>query len=156
TASGSSDLWLMKPDGTEARQLTIGARVYGGGISVSPDNRYAMFVSNRSGGFNIWRVDIDDGSLKQLNHGVDENSPQYSPDGRWLVYELYDSVTRSIWKVPIGGGESVRLTENHSMRPDISPDGKLIAYFHLDKQRSGWEIGVVSIEGGALLRRFPL
>src|SRR5579885_302237 len=53
-ASGSWDIWVMNADGTNQRQLTVGAKS-NYGPSVSADGRYIVFVSNRAGAFNIDR-----------------------------------------------------------------------------------------------------
>jgi TolB protein len=57
-ASGNPDLWIMEPDGSNQKQLTFNV---GGNFrpTVSPDGRYVVFMSDRTGGTNIWRMDID-------------------------------------------------------------------------------------------------
>ena len=58
TASGNTDIWIMQPDGTEQRQLTVNAGVNGSPATTS-DNRYIVFVSNRTGSFQVWRMNMD-------------------------------------------------------------------------------------------------
>ncbi len=58
TASGNTDIWIMQPDGTEQRQLTVNAGVNGSPVTTS-DNRYIVFVSNRTGSFQVWRMNMD-------------------------------------------------------------------------------------------------
>jgi Tol biopolymer transport system component len=56
--SGSMDLWIIGKDGGNAVQLTMNAgRNYG--PRVTPDGRYIVFISDRSGKNDIWRTDID-------------------------------------------------------------------------------------------------
>ena len=142
----------MSADGSNPKQLTIGARLYRG-LTVSPDGRYIFFTSDRGGSFNIWRVDSDGGNLKQLTTGDSELYPTCTPDSRWVVYQRGEMEPR-LWKVPTDGGESVQLTETRACRPTVSPDGELIAYHYLDPDLNRWGIGVVSSQGGPRLKRF--
>ena len=81
-ASGSADIFEINADGTGARQLTSGMkRNYA--PSVSPDNRYIVFHSNRSGTFQIWRTDRDGGNPVQLTKTTPEcNWRTFSPDSK--------------------------------------------------------------------------
>ena len=150
-ASGSPGAWIMNADGTNKRQLAT--EVPGEkGLSVSRDGNHVVFASNRTGRFNIWRMDLDGTNLTQLTDGNGEAFPQCSPDGRWVVYQSgVGNVPSTLWRVAIEGGDPVQLTTTHAIIPSISPDGSLIAYFYLDKQRpaSPWRIGIISFVDGA-------
>jgi Tol biopolymer transport system component len=54
-AGGDSDIWVTNAHGSNPRQLTVEARV-SRGLTVSSDGLYVIFVSDRGGRFNIWRV----------------------------------------------------------------------------------------------------
>jgi Tol biopolymer transport system component/DNA-binding winged helix-turn-helix (wHTH) protein len=154
-AGGSgADIWIMDADGSNPKQLTVGARA-SRGLAVTPDGRHIIFVSDRSGHFNIWRVDSDGGNLRQLTGGDGEFYPHCTPDSQWVVYQRgeYDP---TLWKVPTDGGEPVQVTESRASRPAVSPDGELIAYYYLDPDLSklAWGIGIVSSKGGQRLKRF--
>src|SRR4029077_6689938 len=58
------DLWISNSDGTGATQLTADQFIEQQ-PTMSPDNRYVIFQSNRSGGRNIWRIDADGSNPKQ-------------------------------------------------------------------------------------------
>lgn len=95
----------------------------------------------------------------QLTHGNGEGRPQCSPDGRSVIYEQgIGNVKRTLWKVPIEGGEPATLTGFHTLRPAISPDGKNIAFYFMDKSRanSPWCVGIVSANGGEMTAKFDL
>src|SRR6185503_4837491 len=124
TASGNQDLWIMRPDGTEQRQLTINAAV-NGTPAVTPDNRHIVFMSNRTGAFQVWRMDIDGGNQIQLTGGAGKNFPAITPDGKWVLYNSTDDW--HLWRVSIDGGECFRVTEYPALYPSVSPDGKMIA-----------------------------
>jgi Tol biopolymer transport system component/DNA-binding winged helix-turn-helix (wHTH) protein len=154
TAVQSGDtgkIWLMSPDGTERRQLSADS---GHDISAvaSPDGRYVVFASNRSGNFEIWRIDIDGSNLTRLTTSKGSNSPSISPDGRWVVYLSTDD--HSLYRVPIEGGEPMRVAGEAVGVSAVSPDGKSIAYFSQGKQ--SWGIDVSSFESGSLIKRFEI
>ncbi|MET0647123.1 MAG: protein kinase [Pyrinomonadaceae bacterium] len=149
-ASGNSDIWEMSADGSGQAQLTAGAGRNYAPVS-SPDGRYVLFHSNRSGAWQIWRMDRDGSNPVRLTQG-EENSnwPQVTRDGRWVVYEHAGEGSRtSLWRVPIEGGTPERLTQNLSMRPSVSPDGRAVAYWHKEERPGApWSIAVIPAEGG--------
>src|SRR5581483_8454312 len=157
-ASDSADIWERQTGGAEQRQLTAGAgRNYA--PTASPDGRSIVFHSNRSGNWQVWRMDRDGGNQTQLTRGSEEsNWPQVSPDGRWVVYEHVGAGTpTTLWKMPFDGGEPVRLTDGLSMRPAISPDGKLVACWHKDETPNApWRIELIPFEGGPQVKVFDL
>ncbi len=149
-ASGNADIWEMNADGTGQKQLTSGAgRNYG--PTASPDGRYIVFHSNRNGTWNIWRMDRDGSNAKQLtNDSEDSNWPQVSPDGQWVVYQRAgNGALETLWKVSIGGGAAMALTDKVSVRPSISPDGKMIACWYWNEESdSSVGIALIPIDGG--------
>ena len=85
---GTFHIWLMKPDGTELRQLTTG---HGDDREprFSPDGKTIAFSSDRAfkGSYDIWTVDIATGNLQQITSSDDEEyEPAWSPDGKQLAY----------------------------------------------------------------------
>lgn len=56
-----------------------------------------------------------------------------------------------LWKVPIDGGEPLRLTDYIASRPSVSPDGKMIAC--LGRNESKRELLIIPFEGGQPLKR---
>ena len=156
-ASGMADIYEVSTSGGEARQLTSnGQRNYG--PAVSPDNRYVVFHSNRSGVFQIWRVDRDGASPKQLTFGGESTWPTITTDSKWVVYQHFESGTpHSLWRVPIEGGTSERLTQELTIRPTISPDGKLVAFWYNDqKGDSRWRLIVAQLDNGATFNTFDV
>ncbi len=155
-AGGNWDIWVMNSDGSNQQQLTADAGV-NAHPAVSPDGRHIVFASNRAGTFNVWRMDSDGGNPSRLTSGGGEKFPQWTPDGRWVVYNSVspDESLYSLWKVPAEGGEPVRLTDADSERPAVSPDGARVASFHRDPSAAGeYTIVVTPIEGGPPERTF--
>jgi serine/threonine protein kinase len=150
------DLWSMKSDGSEKTQLTFdsGSNYH---PSVSPDGKYIFFVSNRSGSFNIWRLDSDGSDPRQLTHGGSDFYPYPSPDGKWVVYESGGSGKRAIWRVSVeGDSKPEQLTETNTSGPVVSPDGGLIACRYWDDNSKSQKIAIISFAGGKPIRTFDI
>jgi Tol biopolymer transport system component len=90
--------------------------------------------------------------------GSESTWPSFSPDGRWIVYQHFEpGEPFSIWRVPVDGGTPQRITEGVAIRPTISPDGKLLAFWYNDQQgNSSWKLKVVQFEGGATFSVFDV
>src|SRR5262249_23013973 len=106
-AGGNPDLWIMRADGSEQRQLISNARL----PAVSRDGRYVAFISSRTGGNFVWRMDLDGGNPKQLTSEiVFLLCPlDFSSDGRWIMVAPLNAY--AIFKVSVDGSETVQLTE---------------------------------------------
>ncbi|MDQ4123870.1 MAG: winged helix-turn-helix domain-containing protein [Acidobacteriota bacterium] len=122
----AADIWLVNPDGSERKQLTVNDAIERR-PAVSPVGRFVVFVSNQNGTKNIWRTDIDGKNPLQLTWGEGENYPTFMPDGQSVVFN--SSRDGSLWQIPITGGEAKLISKEKSFRIAFSPDGKKFAYF---------------------------
>lgn len=143
------DIYLRDVEGAEIKQLTVNAGTNWGN-EVSPDNRYIVFDSDRTGDLHIWRMDIDGGNPVQLTNGSGEKFAEISPDGKWVVYTSYRDWT--LWKVSIEGGESVKIANAYARESAISPDGKWIVYMASESN----QYGLMPFSGGAPVKTFDL
>ena len=153
-AGGSSDIWTMNADGSNIRQLTVGANARLG-LAVTADEKQLVYAAEKDGKYNLWRVDIDGSNLTRITNGNGEFYPQCTPDGRWIVYQSGGNYP-TLWKIPIGGGEATAITKTKASRPSVSPDGKFVAYHYLSSISEGsrWGIGISSLEDGKPVKRF--
>jgi TolB protein len=156
---GNQDLWIVNADGTGTHQITSdsGKNFH---PTVAPDGSRIAFVSSRAGNIDLWSVNVDGSDPVQLTEtptGI-EGRPQYTPDGKWIVYDLTEDNERSsVWKVPAGGGEPVKLTNGDAWRPTISVDGRSFACRYKAKaEDKDWKIAVFLLEGTAAPRVFDL
>jgi serine/threonine protein kinase/Tol biopolymer transport system component len=147
-----ASIWIVNADGSDPRPLTDGvADDYM--PEVSPDGRYVVFASSRNG-FQLWRMDIDGANPKQLTWETGAPTCSISPDGRWVIYSLY---LGGIFKVSIEGGPRTELVAKGNLRyPQVSPDGKLVAYAFDDEYTKRPKIAVIEFDGGARVRTFDL
>jgi serine/threonine protein kinase/Tol biopolymer transport system component len=156
-ALGRSSIWMMNADGTGQKQLTVDApsinkpSISNIRPSVSPDGRYIIFVSDRTGNYCVWRMDVDGSNPKQLSSGTYATRPQITPDGQWVVYTDTESGKQRLWKVSIDGGDPVQLTDYTSAGVAVSPDGRQIAFRFVDEQATPkrQRVAITPIEGGA-------
>ena len=143
------DIYLRDVDGAEIKQLTVNAGTNWGN-EISPDNRYIVFDSDRTGNLHIWRMDIDGGNPVQLTNGGGEKFAEISPDGKWIVYTAFQDWT--LWKVSIAGGESVKIADAYARQSSISPDGKWIVYLASEANH----FVLILFGGGSPLKTFDL
>ena len=149
-ASGASDIWIVNADGSNPKQLTADAGINVGPV-VSPDGHHILFLSDRSGIPHIWKMNIEGGDQKQLTYGNGEELPQFSADGRWVVYSTTSGERSTVWRIPATGGEPVQLTDRTSIFATVSPDGKLVACLYGDVN-TPVRIALLPLEGGPPLK----
>jgi Tol biopolymer transport system component len=117
------------------------------------DNRYLIFVSERTGSAQIYRADIESGRIIQLTDDPAVNARGACPDPsnpRRLYYlrgpavyamDLWDFGNHKVGEIPkpyLGGFQ----------QPTVSPDGRWLT---MAKQRdqTNWEIGLMDTATGA-------
>lgn len=151
-AGGGDNIWLMKADGSDAKQITKeDFRLLNNAVWM-PDGEYLVarkhFTSQRSlGAGEMWMFHRTGGSGIQLttkkNDQQDVNEPCVSADGKYLYYsedmypggyfqynkdpnnqiyviKRYDFKSNEVEEVTGGAGGAAR--------PQISPDGKKLAF----------------------------
>ena len=89
----------MDQDGKNQRQLTTAETRIDRYPAVTPDGRYIVFVSTRTGNSNIYRYELSTGEQKQLTSGASEEFPAVSADGKWVIYAATGSIKHTLWKV---------------------------------------------------------
>jgi TolB protein len=148
----NTDLYMVDPREGTSTQLTAnsGNNDY---PAVSPDGRYIVFSSDRSGVLCLWRIDIDGSNPKQLTYETSRKA-NFAPDSRTIAYESTTNKL-TISAISIDGDEPRQLTNNMSVRPAFSPDGTKIVCLY-EEQDSKVKIAVISANGGSPIKTFPL
>lgn len=112
----------------------------------SPDGYQIVYASaDLDGNLDIWKADTRTGLQERLTDGSEiDDRPDWSPDGRTVVFASSRDGAFSLWAVPASGGRRRRLNDG-GWAPRFSPDGARVAYW-----RDGgiWE----SDTGGDLAR----
>ena len=149
---GGGDLYLVDPASGDRKQLTADARMNVDPM-VTPDGRYVVFRSDRSGAPRVWRINLDGSDPKELTHDHEVASVSVSPDSQWIAFTLcWNKCT--VWTLPIDGGTPVQLTNNASENAAISPDGKYIACSYLDHPNGAFKLAIFPREGGQPIKTF--
>ena len=103
--------------------------------AINPDGTRLAFVSNRDGQWDLYSLEFSSGEITRLTDtSTYEGSPSWSPDGRWLAYEVYTGESQpdlEIFISPLDGAqEPFQLTDNAAAdyQPAWSPGGRQIAF----------------------------
>ena len=153
-AGGSTRVWLMNADGTGQKPLTeAGDDPWV--VQVSPDGRYIFYTSLRSTEKTrqVWRIDIDGSHPKQLTEGIGVTYFSLTPDGRSVLYHLSSP---GIWRVSVDGGTPTKMADLASFGAQVSPDGKLLAYYTEDEQTKRQRVVVVRFDDLSPVKTFEL
>ncbi len=80
------DLYTMPAGGGKATRLTSGM-AFDAQPRWSPDDKKVVFVSDRSGGDNVWVISVDQRDTTQITRGNGSLyvSPEWTPDGQYIV-----------------------------------------------------------------------
>ena len=116
-------------------------------LAWSPDNRRAVFSSNRAGSRNVWEITLSSGALKQITTGPGvHGGPAISRNGK-LAY-TQGSQQQDLYLRELATGTERRLT-HHTRRnyfPRLSPSGNMVAY---QSNRTGnFDIWVLDLTTG--------
>jgi dipeptidyl aminopeptidase/acylaminoacyl peptidase len=126
--AGSGSLW------TPEHSLRI-QRI--GSVTPSPDGSMAVWTQTRA----ITEADKSeylthiylyrDGRPQQLTRGdKSAESPQFTPDGKWLLFLSDRDGKKNLYRLPLQGGEAEKLTDWKGPLGacQLSPDGKWLAF----------------------------
>ncbi len=149
---GAYDMWACDAEGREQRRLTTESQKYTTPIP-APDGSFILCTSVRDRGVpHVFRLDADGGNPTPITSGAGEVANDLSPDGRWFLY-TDRAAERTLWKMPLAGGEPVAVVKEPRGLGLVSPDGKYIVYVYLrtDGKRFVPAAAVVPAAGGAIL-----
>ncbi len=151
-AGGGDNIWVMNPDGSEAKQITKeDFRLLNNAVWTTDGNSIIArkhFTSGRSlGAGELWQYHLAGSAGIQLterkNDQQDVNEPSVSPDGKYLYYseDMYPGGNFQYNKDPnkqiyvikqydFETGETTTITggPGGAVRPQVSRDGKKLAF----------------------------
>jgi TolB protein len=104
----------------------------------------ALTLRDQNGKLQVFTINPDGTGRKQLTFEGDNGRPDWSPDGKWIVYNSITSAGLWIIVMDVNGSNKKLLTEG--VAPDWSPDGKQIAYTREDQNRVP-QIWVMNADG---------
>lgn len=151
--SGQGRLWKVAASGGQPEPLPVGQ---GGAYfpSLSRDGRRLAYTQ-ADANTNIWRYEVPRTTgrsappTKLIASTGGNIDPQYSPDGKRIVFVSSRAGSREIWVCDSDGSNPRQLTSfggAHVGVPVWSPDGREILFYATPEGRAG--MYVVSEEGG--------
>lgn len=93
----------------------------------SPDSTELIYAMAGS----LWRQKIGSNLAQQLTAAAAyDYQPDWSPDGRWVIYCAYDGNAVELWILDLSSGAARPLTKNGAVNvePRFSPDGKRVVF----------------------------
>jgi Tol biopolymer transport system component len=162
-AGGTFHIWMMKPDGSDLRQLTTG---HGDDRDprFSPDGATIAFSSDRAfkGSYDVWTVDVAAGTLTQrtFDNNLEEFEPAWSPDGTKIAFVSgTSSAGARIESVDMAGNRTTLIAPPTGARvnsPSWSPDGSKLTYIQFQNNKSQLMIAGSAIAPNVDVFPFPV
>jgi len=170
------DLWVVRPDGSELRQVTNHGLVLPHfGTYWSPDGSQLYYVKQRELGKlvgDVYSVNtgVDDKAEERITHNLDvEYITGASPDGRHLLCVVHGKRRRSslpsesgfeenVLYLPIADPDSAHVVSDNWTTAAFSPNGQEIAYvdYEYRRDRAGRTISLADAQRGHELYKIPL
>lgn len=123
-------IYIVNADGTQRREC-FGARSGETlrGLDVSPVTSEIVFVSNYTGGSELWKLDANcGGPIRLTAFNVDTTAPAFAPDGQQLAFVSNQAGASQfeIYLMNSDGSNVRRLLAGFS--PVFAPDGNWLAF----------------------------
>ena len=122
--------------------------------SPRPDSarlRTVLFLSDRAGSSDLWRMDADGANLRRLTQGAAVIRAAFLPGGGEIVYSG-GGATPGTWKVPGDGGTPIRLLRDGELPQTfqfhaVSADGRWLLGSFPHVATRGWHVAAVPVDG---------
>ena len=158
-ATGNVDIWLYQLASNLRTRLTFGTTINVNMSPVwSPDATQIAFASNRSGVFDLYRklANSAGGDEPLLQTSFNKNPTDWSPDGRYLLFEQRDARQKGrsdIGVLPLFGDRTpfvLSVSDAGAREAVFHPNGRWVAYTSNETGRD--EIYVTSFPHPGSLR----
>jgi len=157
-----SSIWVVPGRGGGAPVRLTDDRSLSTSPAWLPDGRALLFVSDRDGERDVYRLDLTDdggpaGPVTRLTAGLDPHTISLSADGRRLAYSVF-SLSSNLWRMAIPADAPASLSSARALTSgsqvvegvSVSPDGRWLAF---DSDRAGnQDIYKISTDGGDLVQ----
>ncbi len=107
--SGGPQIYKMSINGGEAQRVT-----FKGAYNISPrassDGKTLAYISRREGGFQLYAMDLSSGQELRLSDTAKDESPSFSPNGKYIMYATESGQRGTLAVVSVDGRVKQRLT----------------------------------------------
>ena len=144
------EIWVMRPDGSDARQLTFN-NVRDAEASWSPDGQRIVFtrsldsIPGAEQHSEIHVMNADGTGVRKLTEGqLSAQSPRWSPDGTRIAFDRFlPGGWRRIFVMNADGSNVQVLPPQTGLLPDWSPDGNRLLFIG----SADWQLHVMNADG---------
>lgn len=154
-ATGSGDIWVVKPDGTGLTDLTAASAAEESDPAASPNGKQIAYVSDSGGSPFIWVMSNTGGGQHKVGaSGAQQTNPAWSPDGKKIAFSRCTAVdpdgggctASQIVVMNADGGSVKALTaSNVDDRPAWAPSGKTIVF---QRTNANGDISLCTVPAG--------
>ena len=141
TSSGvQEDIYVMNSDGTNIRRLT-NDKPKDRGVKWSNDGTALYSYSDRSGKYELWKINLDGSGLEQITkYQENVNMPHLFPNGRFVItvnlgFAILFDLTKPIEQRYVRSLPFIPGTNNRFGVSDIAPDNQLVIGTKLNTDR---------------------
>ena len=154
------DIFTMPITGGKPTQFTKGM-AFDSHPKFSPDGSKLLFISDRSGGENIWWFSLDKTDSLQVTKGNTDHyqSAEWTPDGTYIIGSR-GTRNLKLWMFHKDGGSGAQLISKpdnlKTVEPAFGPDGRYIWYaqrtgaWNYNAQLPQYQLAVYDRESGEL------
>ena len=167
------DIYAADADGSDT-ELLIGGEGYDAEATVSPDGRFVIFTSTRSGDLDLWRYEVATGETIQLTRDLGyDGGAFFSPDGSKILWrasrpegeaaakyrdllsrDLVEPSQLDLYVADADGQNAYRVTNlpGANWAPFFHPSGEKILFASNHHTESGrlFDLFLVNLDGSGL------
>ena len=107
--SGGPQIYRMSANGGDAQRVTFSGG-YNISPRVSPDGKSLAYISRREGRFQLYALDLASGQEIRLSDTTKDESPSFSPNGKYIMYAIESGRRGALAVVSVDGRVKHRLT----------------------------------------------
>ncbi|MBK4733612.1 Tol-Pal system beta propeller repeat protein TolB [Noviherbaspirillum pedocola] len=107
--SGGPQIYKMPAGGGNAQRVTFHGP-YNISPRISPDGKTLAYIGRREGRFQLYVLDLTNGQELRLSDTAKDESPSFSPNGKYIMYATESGRRGSLAVVSVDGRVKQRLT----------------------------------------------
>ncbi len=107
------DIFTMDANGRNHIKMSQGLQGVGGSVDWSPDGASLLVYAGPFGDKDIFEIDVNTGSFKQLTDGGNNAGASYSPNGQYIVFNSLRNNDQADLYIMERDGSGLRQITNH-------------------------------------------